>query len=180
MLPFALPGLRDRAAVLEDSWRAHYDRMIPRPAQGQCHSLDCPFLSLRPATGHWLPLLVLNGTSEATGGRIITTMLATTYRPPGRCPTINDDGRCHIFVQAERFHDLLPQDQFNDVRLSTAALNSARFPLISPAGTLHAKDGHILDRIVDGGYFENYGALSAKELALAITLTTPVSSRWWW
>src|SRR5208282_2026965 len=48
------------------------------------------------------------------------------------------------------------------------ALNSARFPLISPAGTIRNKDHKIVDRIVDGGYFENYGALSAKELALAV------------
>ena len=74
-----------------------------------------------------------------------------------------------IFVQAERFHDFLADEPvLNDVQLSTAALNSARFPLISPAGTIRNKDHKIVDRIVDGGYFENYGALSAKELALAV------------
>jgi hypothetical protein len=31
----------------------------------------------------------------------------------------------------------------------------------------------IADRIVDGGYFENYGALSAKELALAVHAIQP-------
>ena len=170
MLPFRLPFLRDRAAVLEDSLRGHYDRMIPPASSRRCHGLDCPFLSLRPTTARWIPLLVLNSTSEATGGRIITTLLSSTYDlPPQQCPTINDDGKCHIFVQAERFHDLLPnQAVLNDVRLSTAALNSARFPLISPPGTIRNKDDQIIDRIVDGGYFENYGALSAKELALAI------------
>jgi hypothetical protein len=174
MLPFPLPFLRDRAAVLEDSWRQHFDRMIPPPPNSQCHGLDCPFLSLRPTRAHWIPLLVLNGTSEAIGGRIITTLLAPTYGLPAQqCPTINDDGRCHIFVQAERFHNLLPeQSAFNDVRLSTAALNSARFPFISPAGTIRDKD-RIVDRIVDGGYFENYGALSAKELALAVHAYDP-------
>jgi hypothetical protein len=174
MLPFPLPFLRDRAAVLEDSWRRHFDRMIPPPSNSQCHGLDCPFLSLRPTPAHWIPLLVLNGTSEATGGRIITTLLAPTYGLSAqRCPTINDDGQCHIFVQAERFHDLLPKGSAdNDVRLSTAALNSARFPFISPAGTIRDKDG-IVDRIVDGGYFENYGALSAKELALAVHASDP-------
>jgi hypothetical protein len=175
MLPFPLPFLRDRAAVLEDSWRQHFDRMIPPPSSSQCHALDCPFLSLRPTTARWMPLLVLNGTSEATGGRIITTLLASTYNlNPQQCPTISDDGRCHIFVQAERFHDLLAdQPALNDIRLSTAASNSARFPFISPAGTIRNKDGRIIDRIVDGGYFENYGALSAKELALAIHAYDP-------
>jgi hypothetical protein len=31
-----------------------------------------------------------------------------------------------------------------------------------------------MDRIVDGGYFENYGALSAKELAMAIHAYDPI------
>ena len=31
----------------------------------------------------------------------------------------------------------------------------------------------LVDRIVDGGYFENYGALSAKELALAVHAVAP-------
>jgi hypothetical protein len=142
ILPFPLPFLRDRAAVLEDSWRQHFDRMIPPPPTTQCHGLDCPFLSLQPTSAEWIPLLVLNGTSEATGGRIITTLLAPTYGVPSQqCPTISDDGQCHIFVQAERFHDLLAdQPVLNDVRLSTAALNSARFPFISPAGTIRDKD----------------------------------------
>jgi hypothetical protein len=170
VLPF--PFFRDRAAVLEDSWRDHYNRMIrPRPSpKAQCHGLNCPFYSLRPTAAHWIPLLVINGTSEATGGRIVTTLLSPTYNlPPESCPTINDDRSCRIFVQAERFHDFLADEPvLNDVQLSTAALNSARFPLISPAGTIRNKDHKIVDRIVDGGYFENYGALSAKELALAV------------
>jgi hypothetical protein len=171
MLPFSF--FRDRAAVLEDTWRQHYDSVIaqqPSAPETSCYGLDCPFYSLRPTSGRWIPLLILNGTSEATGGRIITTILSTSYNvPPETCPTINDDSQCRIFVQAERFHDLLDNRvALNDVRLSTAALNSARFPLISPAGTIRNKDRKIVDRIVDGGYFESYGALSAKEMALAL------------
>jgi hypothetical protein len=98
-------------------------------------------------------------------------------------------------VDADRFHDLLNSkaesngwlgafqravlnwikgnDVLNDVRLDTAAHNSARFPLISPAGSIRNQDQAIVDRIVDGGYFENYGALSAKELALAVHAAQP-------
>jgi hypothetical protein len=99
-----------------------------------------------------------------------------------------------LFVQADRFHDLLTAkvkarhwfgwlgffERYllagaisNDVRLSTAAHNSARFPLISPPGSVRNNKQRIVDRIVDGGYFENYGALSAKELALAIHAIQP-------
>jgi hypothetical protein len=171
VLPF-LP--RDRAAVLEDSWRDRFHEVIPRAEKtadpASCQGLDCPFLSLQPRPGHWIPLLVLNGTSEATGGRILTTTLSMTYAPRSECPTAVAAAACPLFVGADRFHDLLKDD---DVRLSTAAHNSARFPFISPPGSIRNHEGVLIDRIVDGGYFENYGALSAKELALAVHAVAP-------
>ncbi len=51
-----------------------------------------------------------------------------------------------------------------DIRLSTAATMSARFPIISPHGNLRSGNT-LVDRVVDGGYFENFGALTALELA---------------
>lgn len=42
-----------------------------------------------------------------------------------------------------------------DFRLSTMAATSARFPIISPAGTVRAHDATF--RFVDGGYFDNSG-----------------------
>lgn len=50
-----------------------------------------------------------------------------------------------------------------DVRLSTAATMSARFPVISPHGNIRDR-GRLIDRVVDGGYYENFGALTAVEL----------------
>jgi hypothetical protein len=198
MLPFGL--WLDRAAVLEDTWDDHYQAVVTRAdfsASSNCKGLNCPFLTLRPRIGHWIPLLVLNGTSEATGGRIVTTPLATTYMPSADsgCPTSMSLSGCTLFAEADRFHDLLnyeakPEtwlggfqrdllkrvygnDVLDDVQLSTAAHNSARFPLISPPGSVRNKDQTIVDRIVDGGYFENSGALGAKELALAVHAVQP-------
>ncbi len=195
VLPFAW---RDRAAVLEDSWRNRFREVVPAikdaDASSSCQGLDCPFLSLRPRSGHWIPLLVLNGTSEATGGRILTTPLETAYTPRGKCPTSVASGACPLFVEADSFHQLLKTKvtaerwkdwlgflepyllrgtEGDDVRLSTAAHNSARFPLISPPGSIRNQNHMLVDRIVDGGYFENYGALAAKELALAVHAVAP-------
>jgi hypothetical protein len=195
MLPFSF---RDRAAVLEDTWNHRYRAAVLRADESNflaCKGLRCPFLTLRPREGHWIPLLVLNGTSEATGGRIVTTLLAKTYEPASNCPTSPGSTGCTLFVDADRFHDLLNfkaessgwlgafqravlnwkkgGNSLNDVRLDTAAHNSARFPLISPPGSIRNQNQGIVDRIVDGGYFENYGALSAKELALAIHAVQP-------
>lgn len=199
MFPFG--PWRDRAAVLEDTWSRRYDKVMKPgyaadPAR-KCTGLTCPFLTLRPRDGHWVPLLVLNGTSEATGQRIITTALASAYplklNPEATCPTAPGIEPCPLFTDAARFHDMLAdprqsgrlRDAFarhvfgvvekdgDDVRLSTAAHNSARFPFISPPGSIRSRSGGIVDRIVDGGYFENYGALSAKEIALALHAVQP-------
>jgi WD40 repeat protein len=52
-----------------------------------------------------------------------------------------------------------------DIRLSTAATMSARFPIISPHGNIRNTEKQIVDRVVDGGYYENFGATTALELA---------------
>lgn len=41
---------------------------------------------------------------------------------------------------------------------------SARFPLISPPGNLRNEAGQIIARVVDGGYYENFGATTAREI----------------
>lgn len=199
MLPFVAS---DRAAVLENSWRDRFDEIVTRADASpnpKCKGLECPFLSLRPRAGHWIPLLVLNGTSEATGGRIVTTLLDSAFTPSAPCPTKpGQRGRCGLFTEADHFHELLAAEHdpaldswkgligrrflkwylkgatLDDVRLSTAAHNSARFPFVSPPGTVRSNVyQQVIDRVVDGGYFENYGVISANELALAIRAVDP-------
>ena len=193
---------RDRAAILEEAWERRYERLVKRPDEQPnrgCRGLACPFLTLRPVPGQWIPLLVLNGTSEGEGNRIVTTVLAPTYAArSGACPTSHRAGAesgCRLFANTRHFHDLLNDDTepeswiaslqrrflsdfrhkrvLLDVRLSTAAHNSARFPIISPPGSVRNRTHQIIDRIVDGGYVENYGALSALDLALAIRAINP-------
>jgi hypothetical protein len=65
------------------------------------------------------------------------------------------------------------KQNLDDVRLSTAATNSARFPVISPPGAVRNAKHNVVDRIVDGGYIENYGAITAMELAVAINAVRP-------
>jgi hypothetical protein len=50
----------------------------------------------------------------------------------------------------------------SEIRASTAAHTSARFTYVSPAGTL--ADG---THLVDGGYFENFGAVTGREVLKA-------------
>lgn len=128
----------DRAEVLELSWERGYQRAF----DGSDNLLAGPFgdIGPQPGAGNWRPVLLLNGTQEESGKRILTS---------------------HISVRPTDFPDAI--DFFDlskcDVRASTAALNSARFTYVSPAGTISGCGGdgtHVLD----GGYFENYGAVS--------------------
>jgi hypothetical protein len=156
--------------------------------------LQCPFSLLRPTADKWVPLLLINGTSVQTGRRIVTTILNSNYQAKETCPTAHQmpqSADCLLLNQTIFFHDLLFEDSLppldfwakvrlmtnwdylhdrkvDDVSLSTAAHNSARFPLVSPPGAVRNDKHEVVDRIVDGGYFENYGALTALELAQAI------------
>jgi hypothetical protein len=144
-----LPGslLPDRGGALERSWEAAWNATMPGSSPG----LDRPFHSLWNVDRDiWLPALIINGTSEKTGRRIITS---------------------NLLIDPDRFTDAI--DFFAkvsptaDIPVSTAAHNSARFPYIDAAGTL--MNGHrIADRIVDGGYFENFGAGSIYDLLRAL------------
>lgn len=192
MIPFG--PWRDRAAIIEQAWERHFadamegdaehGRKLPCPAD-----LTCPFYSLRPSRDLWLPLLILNGVSVTTGQRIITTLLAPKYSgsscPSGALPTA-----CPLFAETWFFHDFLRNTATSnewraqlqrkvtgayladrvtsDIRLSTAAHNSARFPIVSPPGNIRNRAHYVVDRIVDGGYMENFGVLAAFELAQAI------------
>jgi len=101
---------------------------------------------------------------------------------------------CLLFLESKPFHELLLEKQrkagwrekfmswlggfdsdktMDDITLSTAAHNSARFPLISPPGAVRNFHNQVIDRIVDGGYVDNYGALTALELAQAIHAIEP-------
>ena len=97
----------------------------------------------------WRPALLLNATHQETGRRIITS---------------------HIKIERNIFLDSYDALQVlgADLRLSTAAHNSARFTYISPAGDLisaNPDERWNKGYVIDGGYFENYGAETALELA---------------
>lgn len=158
-----IPGLRflripDRGAALEESWEVSW--------REACAATDCragnllagPFLGLwrtdpPPAAAWWRPALLLNGTHQETGKRIVQSNIVVGGRS---------------FDDVYDFYALSNRD----TPVSTAAQNSARFTYVSPAGGLvrvlgaageTRRSGHVLD----GGYFENFGAVTSLELARA-------------
>jgi len=151
-----MPGklLPDRATALERSWEVAWRKVMTASAHDR---FSGAFHELQPNGKGWRPLLILNGTSEKTGRRIITS---------------------HLAIDGKQFPDTI--DFFGEVKsgvnLSTAVHNSARFTYIDAAGNiwLQTKGPRAkVDRIADGGYFENFGAATTFDLLQSLKELDP-------
>lgn len=152
-LPVAL--FDDRGAALERAFESAWPQRPAQHAALGCGAtgLQMPFHCLwRGADGRTVvqrPSLLLNGTHQETGKRVLTSNIA--IQPPD-------------FLDTYDFRNLVGRE----IRLSTAVLNSARFPYVTPGGTLVREDNNY-GHIVDGGYFENFGAATLAEAIRAVT-----------
>jgi hypothetical protein len=153
-------GRFDRGYALERSWEA-------ASRSGGDLDLSSGFLELFSPPSHqggaWHPALLLNSTHQQTGRRLIASPFKSDQR---------------IFLDSWDLWDLLK----TDVPASAAVHNSARFTYVSPAGRLVASnaDASLPRRrfgfVLDGGYFENYGAVTALQLIRHI-VRTPIAVR---
>jgi len=159
----------DRAEALERAFEHNWSAAVraqfaadPKTAAAtRPLSFSRPFLMLaydpgqnnpsgRPGAPRGGPLWIANGTDAQNGERILTV-------------PFNDGAR--LFLGARDALELLGQD----VPMSTAIHNTARFAFLSPAGELSPTSGGkpqaYAAQLIDGGYFENEGLLTAWELA---------------
>ena len=157
--------LDDRALALEEAWER---------AWSQCTGSNRfaePFDDLWNDEQFGVPLLFLNSTVVETGQRLIMHPLPfasslENHRASNFQTYFNDalDGPAVLGAQ---------------IPVSTAVHLSARFTYVSPAGTIFRQDLPDEDseittsepkviRVVDGGYFENSGAVTTDEILLAI------------
>src|SRR5262249_26799945 len=138
---FALP---DRAAAIERSWEIAFAQHTGT----EIADLQFPALWPNNAEHPW-PALLLNGTVVETGGRIVVSNL------------LLKDASCSFFIDALSVTG-------TRMRVSTAANMSARFTYVEPAGQIvnaNVSDPCVHDlQVVDGGYFENFGATTAREV----------------
>jgi hypothetical protein len=170
--------------------------------QGLCRLFGYP---TTPAPNTWAPLLLLNGTSVNSGRRVVVSDLVST-RPDKED---QEHKRVPLYSAAFDFFEMTstgclvdkehdkdtpdcskvipaPDDILStlrdgpDIRLSTAALMSARFPILSPAGVIRVKGRPDFgDRVVDGGYFENAGFTTALDVANALKAEGIIPSVLW-
>jgi hypothetical protein len=158
-----VPFLPDRANALERGWEHGWSDAL------QSNMFGAGFLATMQRHPE-LPALFLNGTMVETGERIITS---------------NVDVRSSLMFR--NAYDAFTELQ-RDIPISTAADMSTRFTYISPAGKIpythpdRLKSGcpqpcgekekgrnpnegrKLLGHVIDGGYFENSGAVTASEI----------------
>lgn len=153
-------------AVLEAAWHKQFPNM-PNP-------LAMAMMDLWDPKGV-TPALVLNATHVATGGRFAMAPFM---------PRRYDQEAIKLewlqgHLQNRAASKWVPSDEdptgHEDLKLSSAAGISARFPWVMPPATVLAqrqneeiKSRYTVLRLVDGGYFENSGADTAGDLIRAM------------
>lgn len=135
-IPFPIRAF-DRATAIELGWEKNWQSLTSTDYFNQ------PFLQLYSGESTRLPALFLNGTWVEKGYRT----LSTSIKPDAHFLTLRD------------LHQVTGQQ----LRLSTAVHNSARFTYVSPAGTVKKASGDTWGHVVDGGYFENSGTTTLAE-----------------
>ncbi len=140
IIPFPVPHF-SRGVAMEQAWEIAWKKAVDSNRFAE------------PMNSLWendeacnIPSLFLNGTLVETGQRAIASNIY-----------IDKD----IFVDTLDIYDYTKGHR--EMRLSTAVNCSARFPVISPPGTL---SGGI--HVVDGGFFDDYGAATALEIYYAV------------
>jgi hypothetical protein len=150
-LPFGFP---DREEALEEGWE-----------QGWSNAMKSDLFSqglLDTIRKHDLPSLFINGTMVETGDRIVTSNCRLHPKPKTA-----DGAERETPDQLTEFRNVF--DAFahlrQDIPFSAAAGMSARFTYVSPAGRLPSDKPHeTVGHVVDGGYYENSGAVTAAEI----------------
>ena len=160
----------DRASMLERAWERSWDDVADNPLQQGLFSLSWK----KPNQ----PLLLLNGTSVQDGCRVNTSVLDAAIEGQRKdeevrlrdcrsidafeTETLSEERRDWVFGATHDLRDFLCDE---DVRLSTGALLSARFPYVTPSGRVpHCKNQDIAIFVVDGGYFDTSAASPIVEL----------------
>jgi hypothetical protein len=144
---YHLSNKNDRAYALEQEWTDEVQKALERMgASKNVASFYRPYLShYYSKEGNIrtdLPLYLPNTTHVGSGNRSLVSPVK-------------------IFDEVDHATEIFEFEwmEDKDLPLAAAALLSARFPYINPGGLIPPDD-----QFVDGGYFENIGGVTAKEI----------------
>ncbi len=137
-LPFPVQHF-DRSRYLEWAWENGWNNNF--------NEVDNPFTNSMTdlwTDNKYIPNLLFNCTHTESGRRVIASNLTwdvSNWKSDNILQTIG-----------------------SDVPLSSAVLLSARFPVLTPGAKLVDKNNNYRGTIVDGGYYDNYGVITASDL----------------
>jgi len=167
----ALPvaTINDRGMALELAWRKHLDG-----------ALHVPFKQFREAEqAGQIPSIVFTPMMIEDGRQLIISNLDLDYMVDSVVPETSGTDVAQPKVPTERpshtgmeFYRLFPKaDQFT---LATAVRLNASFPYLSPSPALPTNPER---HVVDAGYYDNYGTLTATKWA--IRNLNWLNNAWW-
>jgi len=170
------PLFDDRAMALEQSWERGWQEVEGNALFARS------FDSLYAGSEFEVPLLFFNTTVVETGQQMIVHPLDLYDRPATEAELARSDPCIHGDTLQPfpcTFADALDSVKVvgDQIPLSTAVHLSARFTFLSPAGTIRRVDLQGMQgvtaeqewiRVVDGGYFENSGQVTAGQVLLAL------------
>ena len=168
----------------------------------QTSLLSAPLQMAGPSPDSWTPLLFLNATSIGTGRRVILTPVKIADpMGTGRSMVFPDTYDFHELLCApypdpmtKAYPAISPLQWVAgiipslvspvtkcadkkpvtvDVRVSTAASVSARSPFVSPHANVRDRRSQLTDSVVDGGYFDNSGVVTALDIARSVKALDP-------
>lgn len=143
---------RDRAGLMEEAW----ERQIPELARGYTSRVNGP-------TG----FIVFNSTATEAKCRVLISQVELGPAHAGRGPNCRDaDGAPPSAIDFAN----TAEGCFPHMRWSTAAMLSARFPIVTPSGRIvpAASEGECtaeLLQLIDGGYAESEGLATIADIA---------------
>lgn len=173
----------DRSALLEEAMEQHYARIT---------KTDCgKFEGLCARFGHgdrskaWLPALLLNSTLVERGQNVVASEIDPSSQFPDRDSCVSNGSKAYpahlpyseLIPDSYDIFELLgasddpkvaPSKVGRDIRISTAIVTSARFPIISSQGNIRSRGGALVGQLVDGGYFDNSGLVSIFNIVDAL------------
>lgn len=152
VLPVPIPIL-DRARALDSSLEVSFENPTFIGGDGSRQGSNFANPLLQAFTDHWnpragWPALILNTTDVQTGQRRVMAPFQ-----------VGDNG--------DQFLPVWPGEVLAGVKLSTGAFLSARFPWVTPSGWYKSASGGVT-YLVDGGYYDNSGLATAREVMEAI------------
>ena len=179
-LPAPVPIYKkDRATYLEQSFENGFAEVYGTVETDDGKSVSALGLGYKSyyRDSSWTPLFLGTSTIQETG-------LMSVYAPfPVKGEVFNNKLDTNLFINSAKPKEWVTSNTeppVLDMRLSTVAVNSARFPYVTPTGTLNVEAPRAEKfHTADAGYFDNYGAATLLDVMEELLSPVDINTQEW-